>query len=196
MKRQPKPKTAPDVSGVAESFKSSLEAIFSGEPATLYKVQMERGTFSACKRSFAGKEFEQIEMDTPKAMAIASMLIESDIFGAIDLSGDSLNIDAGAIVSHLVKKNLMFAFLKMILTSEGLPTKDADFHGRFAEFIPFCIGVIKDFFTLNQESLPIIGTLLMSGLGISAVGGQMLATLLAGLKRSGLSAKADLKVTS
>lgn len=171
----------------ATAFADIFKATESGE---VYQKPMQGGLFRAVKRSFNGRTYEQMELDTPKAVSIATLLIDSDIFSCLTMQDGEFGIDMGAIISHLVRKNLLNQFFYTVLTHEdGSVVDPNEFNGKFAEFVPFGLGCLRDFFTLNQQSLSTIGMLLMGGLGISTVGGQFVGMLLRGANAFGLSQK-------
>jgi len=94
---------------------------------------------------------------------------------------DGLNIDAGLVMSHLIRKKMVRSFLCLVLKHEdGTNVAESEFDGKASEYLSFIAEAFAGFFTLNPDALRGIGTLLMSVLGVAAGGGQMIAMLLAG----------------
>jgi len=147
----------------------------------VFTVESEHGTMNATKHQFNGKVYIQRELLSPQLDAIGELLIESDIFSSVKQTPDGLNVDAGLVMSHLIRKKMIRAFLCLILRHEdGTLVTESEFDGKASEYIRFTSEVFKGFFITNPDALKDIGMFLMSVLGVSAGGGQLIAMMLAG----------------
>ena len=146
-----------------------------------YSIETQYGTMQAVKHTFNGKVYEQKELTSSKLEAIGEILIESDIFSAVKSENGSINVDAGLVMSHLIRKKLLRRSLVLLLTHEdGTNCTEAEFEGKASEFMNFISEVFQGFFTLNPDVLKDIGGALIAVLGTAAGGGQLIALLLAG----------------
>ena len=147
----------------------------------VFTMDTEHGMMNATKHQFNGRVYVQRELLSPQLDAIGELLIESDIFSAIKQGPDGLNVDAGLVMSHLIRKKMIRAFFCLVLKHEdGTNVSESEFDGKASEYLRFISEVFNGFFILNPDALKDIGMLLMSVLGVAAGGGQLIAMMLAG----------------
>ena len=154
-------------------------------PAMEYKtVQTPNGTFQTCTHIFNGKAFVHREMDADQFDIFGDMLIEADILSVIKADDDgSVNVNPGIVISHILKKRMIRPFLCLVLRHEdGTLVHDSEFKGSAGSYIELFTEVMTSFFTMNPALITSMQELLGSVVGLSIMGGQMLATLFSGEK--------------
>ena len=108
----------------------------------------------------------------------------------------AIDVNPGAVVSHIFRKRMIRPFLALLLRHEdGTAVAESEFSGPAGAYMTLFWEVAESFFTMNAALMNRLQELFVGTVGISIAGGRMIATLLAGASSAGPSPNTGRKGT-